>query len=54
MAVPEKKSLQTYLLAKEKDDYIEICEKRQVKASSEIRMFIQSQIKKHKKELINE
>ena len=48
MAVPEKKSLQVYLTVKEKGDYIKLCEKRKVKASSEIRSFIQSQLKKHK------
>ena len=53
MAVPEKKPLQTYLLTDEREDYIKLCEKRKVKASSEIRAFVQSQLKKHK-ELLND
>ena len=48
MAVPEKKTLQTYLTTKEKTDYIKLCEKRKVKASVEIRSFVQSQLKRHK------
>ena len=51
MAVPEKKSLQTYPLKTSHAKYIHICDKREVKASRELSDFIEREIKKHSEHL---
>ena len=53
MAVPEKKSLQAYPLKTSHAKYIHICAKREVKASRELSDFIEREIKKHGKHLID-
>ena len=53
MAVPEKKSLQTYPLKSSHAKYIHICAEREVKASRELSDFIEREIKKHSKHLGN-
>jgi len=47
MAVERKKSLQTYLPPAKHKSYLDICAARGVMASSEIREFVEKEIKKH-------